>query len=324
MGTRWRVKLVDEQSGEQREITARTLINAAGPWVTQVLESIMHARTPARTRLVQGSHVVLPRLYSDEHCYIFQNTDGRVLFAIPYERNFTLIGTTDRDYAGDPAQVSASSEEVDYLCRMASEYFSRPVSPDTVVWSYSGVRPLYDDGASKAEAATRDYVLHLDAPENQPPALSIFGGKITTYRRLAEAALAKISSHLPPLAGRAAGWTATAPLPGGTFSVKHFDSELQTLKRRYPFLSDSTSQRLLRAYGTRAAEWLGAAGSLPDLGRSFGHDLTEAEVRYLARREWATSPADILWRRTKLGLRFMPNAVEDLGEFLNTFPANAG
>ena len=226
-GTRWRVTLRDERTGERWQITARALVNATGPWVTDVLESILHVHTPARVRLVQGTHIVVPRLYSGEHCYLFQNTDGRILFAIPYERDFTLIGTTDRDYVGDPAQVSASSEDVDYLCRMASEYFSRPISPAEVVWSYSGVRPLYDDGASKAQAATRDYVLHLDAPEGRAAALSIFGGKITTYRRLAEAALARLASYLPPGSGRVAGWTATAPLPGGAFSVKSFERELQ-------------------------------------------------------------------------------------------------
>ena len=315
-GRHWRITLRNERTGKTRLIRARALINAAGPWATDILEHVMRARPPARVRLVQGSHIVVPRLYDGEQCYIFQNADGRILFAIPYERDFTLIGTTDRDYAGDPAEVTASAEEIDYLCRMADEYFSRPVSPQDVIWSYSGVRPLYDDGASEAKAATRDYVLHFDAPDDQPVALSIFGGKITTYRRLAEHALERLAPHLPAVHGLQAGWTATAPLPGGAFAIDAFERELMKLRRHYPFLTQSTLQRLLRAYGTWATQWLGDANSMGDLGRSFGGDLTEAEVNYLVTREWASSAADILWRRSKLGLRLSSEGVKSLDDFL--------
>ena len=314
----WRVTLQNELTGETSKIKARTVVNAAGPWVADVLNRVMRINAPARIRLVQGSHIVVPKLYAGKHSYIFQNADGRILFAIPYEGDFTLIGTTDRDFNGDPARVAASTEEIDYLCCAASEYFSQPVTPNNVVWSYSGVRPLYDDGASKAQAATRDYVLHLDAPEHQPAALSIFGGKITTYRRLAEAALARLAPHLPAARGRPAGWTSHEPLPGGDFAVDDFDSKLEKLCARYPFIARPTLCRLLHAYGTAATQVLGQAAAANDLGRTFGADLTEAEVRYLVNQEWATSVQDILWRRSKLGLRLSPVDAASLVAFVET------
>jgi glycerol-3-phosphate dehydrogenase len=315
---RWRITLRDERTGENRQILARSLINASGPWVTDVLSSIMHAPAPAHVRLVQGSHIVVPRLYQGEHCYVFQGADGRILFAIPYEHDFTLIGTTDRDFEGNLARVSASAEEIDYLSRMVSEYFTQPVTLKDVVWSYSGVRPLYDDGASDAKSATRDYVLHLDAPGDQSPALSVFGGKITTYRRLAEHALERLAQHLPTPHGLQAGWTASAPLPGGSFAPDAFEQELAKFGRHYPFLAQPTLQRLMRSYGTWAIEWLGEAGSIGDLGRTFGNDLTEAEVKYLLKREWAGSAADILWRRSKLGLRVSSERANSLDDFIKS------
>ncbi len=270
---------------------------------------MVHAAAPARIRMVKGSHAVVPRLYPEDHCYIFQNADQRIFFVIPYERDFSLIGTTDLDYQGDPADVSASTEEVAYLCRGASEYFNTPVTPDQVVWTYSGVRPLYDDGASKAQAATRDYVLTLDAAEGHAPLLSIFGGKITTYRRLAEAALARLAPHLPGAPGLPAGWTGRTPLPGGDFPVDGFETALAALGQRYPFVAAATLRRLLRAYGTCVGELLGDAGSAEALGRVLGADLTEAELRYLVRREWAETAEDVVWRRSKLGLRMTPQEI---------------
>ncbi len=299
----WEVTARDERTGAERTIKAKALVNAAGPWVGQVLSGVLRANTPARVRMVQGSHIVVRRLYPEDHCYIFQNADGRIFFVIPYERDFTLIGTTDQDFKGDPATVRASDGEIAYLCRAASEYFARPIAPADVVWTYSGVRPLYDDGASAAQAATRDYVLTLDAPEGQPPLLSIFGGKITTYRRLAEAALAKLSPHLPPPTGLAAGWTGRAPLPGGDFPTDGFEALVRATLADYPFLPEAMARRLVRAYGTRVTLLLGAARSLADLGEVFGADLTEAELRYLVAHEWVTSAADAVWRRTRLGLR---------------------
>jgi len=303
----WTLAVQDERTGERREVRARALVNAAGPWVADVLRTVLRTnQPPASVRLVQGSHIVVPRLYPEDHCYVFQNADGRIFFVIPYERDFTLIGTTDRDYQGDPAQVRASEEEIAYLCRAASEYLRQPVTPDQVVWSYSGVRPLYDDGASEAQAATRDYVLHLDASDGRPPLLSIFGGKITTYRRLAEAALARLAPCLPVPSGLPAGWTGREPLPGGGFPRDGFEEELRKLRVLRPFLPEATLRRLLRAYGTCVDELLGDAACAADLGRVLGADLTEAEIGYLVRREWAASAQDILWRRSKLGLRLSP------------------
>jgi glycerol-3-phosphate dehydrogenase len=298
----WSLMLRDERTGERREIRARALVNAAGPWVGAVLQSVLRANSPARVRMVQGSHIVVPRLYPEEHCYIFQNADGRIFFVIPYERDFTLIGTTDRDFQGDPADVRASPEEIAYLCEAASAYFIQPIRPEQVVWTYSGVRPLYDDGASAAQAATRDYVLELDAPPGEPPLLSVFGGKITTYRRLAEAALAKLEPSLPHAVGRAAGWTGREALPGGGFGPLDFPKQLEAARARYPDRAEATLYRLLRAYGTELDLVLAGEGA----DKVVGADLTEAEVRYLAAREWAQTADDIAWRRSKLGLRLSP------------------
>jgi glycerol-3-phosphate dehydrogenase len=254
-------------------------------------------------RLVKGSHIVVPKLYAHDRCYIFQNADGRIFFAIPYERDFTLIGTTDEDYKADPGAVHISESEIAYLCAGASGYFETPVTPEMVVWTYSGVRPLYDDGATAAQEATRDYVLTLDAPAENAALLSVFGGKITTSRRLAEAALEKLTPHLPPASGRAPGWTGAASLPGGDFPVAGFDALLAETRRRWPFLPEATARRLVRAYGTKVADIIGDAASWDGLGPVMGADLTLAEVRYLARAEWARAGADIVWRRSKLGLR---------------------
>ncbi len=299
----WHVGLRDAVTGERRSITARSLVNAAGPWVAEVAGSVISANAPAAVRLVQGSHIVVPRLYDHESCYIFQNADGRIFFVIPYERDFTLIGTTDQDYAGDPAEVHASAAEIDYLCRSTSEYLRLPVTPEMVVWTYSGVRPLYDDGSSAPQQATRDYVLKLDAPDSSAPLLSVFGGKITTYRRLAEAALSQLAPYLPAASGEAAGWTGRAALPGGDFPIDGFEALCAETAARFPFLPQPMLRRLLRAYGTRTKEIIGTATSLAELGRNYGADLTDSEMQYLARAEWARTAEDVVWRRSKLGLR---------------------
>ena len=300
----WTVVLRDEHTEQTTTIRARGLINAAGPWVGDVAQAVMRSNNRAPVRLVQGSHIVVPKLYDHPECYIFQNEDKRIFFVIPYEQDFTLIGTTDQDYKGDPALVHATAEEIAYLCRSASDYLRVPVTTDMVVWTYSGVRPLYDEsGESAAQAATRDYVLKLDAEGGMPPLLSVFGGKITTYRRLAEAALAQLAPHLPAAAGEAAGWTGKTPLPGGDFPMQGFDATLRAATARYPFLSEKHLRRLLRAYGTRIHGMLAGVGNSADLGVVFGADLTEAELRYLVSSEWARSANDVLWRRSKLGLR---------------------
>ncbi len=275
------------------------MINAAGPWAGKVLEQTIGASEQASIRLVQGSHIVVRRLFDHDRCYIFQNADKRVVFAIPYESDFTLIGTTDRDYIGDPGEAKATKDEINYLCEAANRYFERPTFPTDVVWTYSGVRPLYDDGAGSAQAATRDYVLKLDR-SNGAPLLSIFGGKITTYRRLAEHALEKLTPLLPQAGGP---WTGTVPLPGGDFAIDDYENQVEALRFAYSFLSEAHARRIVRLYGSRAPAILADAKTMEDLGQDFGATLTEAEVRYLMREEWAQTVEDIIWRRTKLGLR---------------------
>ncbi|WP_243369257.1 glycerol-3-phosphate dehydrogenase [Microvirga solisilvae] len=313
-GDHWVVTSEDLRTGLQERIRAKVLVNAAGPWVEKVLNGVARSNSNASVRLVQGSHIVVNKLFAHDRAYIFQNADNRIIFAIPYQNDFTLIGTTDRDYKGDPVEVKASEEEIAYLCAAASEYFKEPIHREDVVWTYSGVRPLYNDGASKAQEATRDYVLMLDAPEGQPPMLSIFGGKITTYRRLAEAALDKLKGHLP--AARKPAWTGGASLPGGDFPQTGYEALVAALSEAYPFLDKPLVARLVRAYGTRTRDLLGNARSMNDLGQNFGADLTEREVLYLISQEWALSAADVLWRRSKLGLRLSPAQVEALDMFM--------
>jgi glycerol-3-phosphate dehydrogenase len=311
----WALTVRDRRTGLQDTVRARVLVNAGGPWVADVLSARLGLRTQAKVRMVQGSHIVVRRQFEHDRCYIFQNADNRIIFAIPYERDFTLIGTTDRDYVGDPADVKATPEEIDYLCRAASEYFARPVAREDVVWNYSGVRPLYDDGASAAQAATRDYVLTLDEQDGAP-LLSIFGGKITTYRRLAEHALSKLEAHLPAAARDKRGWSGTATLPGGDFPVEGFDVLVQEIVRAHPWIAGDHARRLARAYGTRAREILAGATSLASLGRHFGATLTEAEVKYLMGEEWALEAEDVLWRRSKLGLRLSGEEIAALTAFM--------
>jgi glycerol-3-phosphate dehydrogenase len=313
-GDDWIVTAEDLRTGRQQRIRAKVLVNAAGPWVEKVLNGVARSNSKASVRLVQGSHIVVKKLFAHDRAYIFQNADNRIIFAIPYQNDFTLIGTTDRDYQGDPAQVKASEEEIAYLCAAASEYFKQPIHRDDVVWTYSGVRPLYNDGASRAQEATRDYVLMLDAPDAQAPMLSIFGGKITTYRRLAEAALDKLKNHLP--AARQLAWTGGAPLPGGDFPQTGYEALVVELGIAYPFLDKPLLARLVRAYGTRTRDLLGNARSLNDLGQNFGAGLTEREVLYLMNQEWALTSDDVLWRRSKLGLRFSPAQAEALDMFM--------
>ncbi len=306
----WRLKLTGDGAGEAQ---ARVLVNAAGPWVSEVLADVVRGEAPARVRLVKGSHIVTRRLFDHDRSYIFQNADGRICFAIPYEDDFTLIGTTDRDLQGDPGTVAIDGEEVAYLCAAVSEYFRKPVTPADVVWSYSGVRPLYDDGASRAQEATRDYVLTLDGAEGAAPLLSVFGGKITTHRRLAEAALDKLAPRLPPMRP---AWTAGASLPGGDFPYDGAPALAARLQAAHPFLSQGQTARLVRSYGTDALAMLEGAGATSDLGHDFGAGLTEREVRWMADCEWARTADDVLWRRSKLGLRIGAAGRAELDAFL--------
>jgi glycerol-3-phosphate dehydrogenase len=308
----WHLTIEDVIHGTTSERCARILVNAAGPWVGEVLGCV-HAQSPARVRLVKGSHIVVKKLFDHDRCYIFQNADGRIVFAIPYEHDFTLIGTTDLDYDGDPADVAASALEIDYLCAVSNEYFTRTIGASDVVWSYSGVRPLYDDGVSKAQDATRDYVLELDT--TGAPLLSVFGGKITTYRCLAESALDRLAPHLAGDIG-ARKWTRNAPLPGGAFPMQGFAALVTQFEARWPVLPATLLTRLARAYGTRVTDVLGDAKDLDDLGLHFGADLYEREVAYLIREEWARNAQDILWRRSKLGLRITEAEAAALDTYL--------
>jgi glycerol-3-phosphate dehydrogenase len=287
------------------------VVNAAGPWVDHVLNCIAGEPPRRHVRLVQGSHIVVRKLYDHDRCYIFQNRDGRVIFAIPSENDFTLIGTTDHDYQGDPAAVRAGEEDVDYLCAAASGYFRSPVTSEQIVWRYSGVRALYDDGATKAQETTREYVLLLEGDAGSGALLNAFGGKITTYRHMAEAALVKIESVL---GRRGPAWTRGAALPGGDFPVDGFEALLISLRALAPRISAATVRRLARAYGTEARAVL--AGG--DLGPIFGADLGQREVDFLVEKEWARTAEDILWRRSKLGLRLSAEEIAGLARYLES------
>ena len=308
---RWAIEIENTATGARETIRARMLVNAAGPWVDRVLSEAVGNNDVRNVRLVQGSHIVVKKKFDDPRAYFFQNPDGRIMFAIPYQDEFTLIGTTDRDFTGNPADVRISDAEIDYLCEAASEYFSDPVGREDIVWTYSAVRPLFDDGASKAQEATRDYVLRVE--NGDAPLLNVFGGKLTTYRRLAESALEKIGETIGEKGRK---WTAGSQLPGGDFPTGGYNDEVAKLKTRYPFLAASHARRLVRLYGTRAAQLLGNAASEADLGKHFGADLYAAEVDWLIGQEWALRAEDVLWRRTKLGLKFSRAQTAELEEYM--------
>ncbi|VVS99030.1 glycerol-3-phosphate dehydrogenase [Erythrobacter sp. EC-HK427] len=284
-----------ESAGGEEKVQARKVVNAAGPWVDVVLGTSGRATPADNVRLVKGSHLVFPRLYEGEHAFIFQNSDNRIIFAIPYERDYTLVGTTDVGFEGDPAGITISDEEARYICDAINEYLAVDVTPDQAAWSYSGVRPLYDDKSADNSTVTRDYVFALDE-DGGAPILSIFGGKITTYRKLAEHALEKMG-----LSG-GDSWTASRPLPGGDIDPAHFDTFVGDMCAAFPWFPEAGVLRLARAYGTRMDRILGKAQGLNDLGQHMGGDLYAAELDYLVAEEFVRSPDDVLWRRSKLGL----------------------
>jgi glycerol-3-phosphate dehydrogenase len=308
-GALWRATLQDKATGAQTTLEARMLVNAAGPYVSDVLGGRLGVNSQRRTRLVKGSHIVVKRLYRGDHAYILQNPDRRIVFTIPYERRYTLIGTTDEPFEGDPAGIAIAPHETQYLCDSVNRWFARPVDPDDIVWSYAGVRALFDDGSKDASEVTRDYVLDLDAPQGGAKLLSVFGGKITTYRRLAEQAMTKLG-----IAG--AAWTATKPLPGGDIPDGNFTAFAQDLAAAHPFLPATLARRLARAYGSRATRILGRAVTMAALGEDFGGGLTAAEVDYLVREEFARTADDILWRRSKLGLHVPADTATKLSAYL--------
>jgi glycerol-3-phosphate dehydrogenase len=302
----WNITTKNLTAGQTITRTAKLIINAAGPWVDDVIRQPLHTQNAHNVRLVQGSHIVVPKIFGHDKCYIFQNKDDRIIFAIPYEQDYTLIGTTDQDYNGDPGEAQITPREITYLCNAASEYFAKPVLEANVVWTYSGVRPLFDDGASKAQEATRDYMLRRDGIGAEAPVINIFGGKITTYRKLSESVLEMIEVSLGK---RQPAWTVNASLPGGDFPIDGFPKLFDEIQRKYPFLTKAQSERLARAYGTIVFDIFGNA---EEFGHDFGHGLSEKEVTYLMDNEWAKTPQDVIWRRTKLGIRFNTEQVRSL------------
>ncbi|WP_425597365.1 glycerol-3-phosphate dehydrogenase [Sulfitobacter geojensis] len=308
----WQITLEDKDTGAQRVVMARMLVNAGGPWVENVIRNAVRINSSEGVRLVRGSHIVTRKLYDHDKCYFFQGTDGRIIFTIPYENDFTLIGTTDAEHTDVATKPVCTPEEQDYLIEFASKYLKTPVSKDDIVWTYSGVRPLYDDGATSATAATRDYVLTLDQSAGAP-ILNVFGGKITTYRRLAESALEKIT---PFFSKDDKPWTAGVPLPGGDFPVDGVAALIAQLQAQYPFLDTAWATRLIKAYGKDAFEVLGEAKTAQDLGQSFGSNLTEFEVLWLVEKEFARRAEDIVWRRSKLGLRMTAQEIKLLDDWM--------
>ncbi len=316
-GDSWRLVLIAR--GQRDVVTVRVLINATGAWNEIFAETALRQEPQHRLRLDKGSHIVVRRLYDHDRAYILQAADRRVVFAIPFETDFTLIGTTDRSFAGDPSTATPSGEEIDYLCRIANEYFRSEIGAADVVWAFAGVRSLYDDGARKAQDVGRDYELVLDKRYGEAPLLTVYGGKITTYRRLAEQVLARLRPFFP----HSRPWTAQAHLPGGDFVYDGIETLVERTLRAWPFLADAHARRLIRAYGSRAERVLENAGRLEDLGVRFGADLTAAEVRYLMRKEWAQTADDVLWRRSKLGLRFSAAQTAALERFMAEAKATA-
>jgi glycerol-3-phosphate dehydrogenase len=316
----WSVVL--EKHGRRTFVSARVLINAAGPWAGVFNETVVQQSMPQPLRLVQGSHIVVRRLFAHEDGYIFQAADGRVVFALPFEQDFTLIGTTDRNFTGDPASVAPTSDEISYLCGIVNDHFRTAITAPDVIWSFAGVRALYGDASARPLAAKpqatrpqdtpRDYVLALDEATGMAPLLTVYGGKITTFRVLAEAALKKLGAWL----GGAAPWTSNSHLPGGDFAVGSVEEFVKKTCVTWPFLDDSHARRLVRSYGTRVARILGSAKCMDDLGPRFGANLTGAEVRYLMAHEWAQTAEDVLWRRSKLGLLLSRGEQDRLGSFM--------
>ncbi|ANA13762.1 glycerol-3-phosphate dehydrogenase [Acetobacter oryzifermentans] len=295
----WEATLEDRATGKTTTVRAKALVNAAGPWVARLLADTLKIPNSKSVRLVKGSHIIVPRVYEGPQAYIFQNPDKRIVFAIPYEQKFTLIGTTDIPWKQEPGKVNIAPDEVTYLCESVNRYLNVQVKESDVVWSYAGLRPLYDDASANASAVTRDYVLDLDTQDGAP-LLSIFGGKITTYRKLAEHALEKLAPVLPTVGGES--WTAQEVLPGGDLGDGGFDQALARLRRTAPWLPEGLAWRLMRNYGSRTYEIIGEANSMQDMGEVLGGDLTSREVDYLISREWARTAEDVLWRRSKLGL----------------------
>jgi len=307
----WRC-ILREESGETRTVLARSVVNAAGPWVDSLLKNVIGRAASKSVRLVKGSHIIVRRLFEHDHAYIFQNPDKRIIFAIPYEQDFTLIGTTDIEYHGDPAKVCIDDEEVRYLCAMSNRYFAKEIGPADVVATFSGVRPLLDDDSANAASVTRDYTLELDTVDGAP-LLSVFGGKITTFRKLAEQAVDQLAKSLGV---DMPGWTVDVPLPGGDLGAASFDAFVAAQRQRYPWLPLALLARYARSYGSRMAVLIGETTDIAGLGEAVLPGLYEAELRYLMAVEWARCADDVLWRRSKLKLHLPDNAATVLDAWM--------
>ncbi len=309
----WHARLTDAESGQSMEVRARGLINAAGPWVNQVIDNVGDANKKMRILLVKGSHIAVPRIYDGDYALILQNDDGRVVFIIPYEDEYSVIGTTDVPIGDDPENVSINDDEIEYLCRAVNRYLAEPISADQIEWTYAGVRPLYDDGESNPSKVTRDYELEVQTPAPRCVLLNIYGGKLTTYRCLAEHVMEKISDFFPQMKP---AWTHDAPLPGGDLPTETFDEFLSELKRSHGFVPPRHLLHLARRHGTNCAFILKDATCLDDLGAYFGDGLYAREVDYLCDQEWARTVEDILWRRTKCGLDVEPEDRDRLQNYI--------
>ncbi len=310
---KWRLILRDKLSGKEYCVTAAYIANMTGPWINHILADILDCKKHSPVRLVRGSHILVPKLYFHDRAYIFQNGDGRIIFSIPYQEEFTLLGTTDCDYQGDPADVHITDTEIDYLCTAASAYFIQPILRESIVWTYSGVRPLYDDGTSKAQEITRDYVLKEMGTESVPRILNLYGGKITTYRKLAEDAMKFVEKALGT---KGAPWTKKSTLPGGDFPYNRFNIIESKIALLLPDLNAFTHRRLARSYGSEALMIF--QNGTADKGKDFGHGLTEIEVKWLIEKEWAKTCEDVLWRRSKLGLLFNEKEVDTLSAYMQS------
>jgi len=311
-GANWVVTLEDSLDGRRRSVHARVLVNATGPWVSSLFGDALGLPAPRQIRMVKGSHIVVPRLNRHTEAYILQNADERIVFVIPYEDDFSLIGTTDVDYQGDPAHARISDEETHYLLDVTNKYFRKQLAPEDVIWSYSGVRPLMDDEGGEAQSASRDYAYELDAPDGQPPLISVFGGKITTFRKLAEAVTDAVCRYFP---GAGKSWTRNALLPGADFSSRQqLADELQL---NYPWLAPSIARRFVRSYGTDSHHILKHCNGPADLGHAYTDTLHQREVDYLIAHEWALTADDILWRRSKQGLYITPEQAQLLDAYIH-------
>jgi glycerol-3-phosphate dehydrogenase len=309
----WLIKLKNNFTQDVSTIKCKVLVNAAGPWVADLFKTVIDVKAPQNVRLIKGSHIVVPKIHDGDKAYILQNEDHRIVFIIPYEGDFTLIGTTDIEVNQDPSTVKISDDEIAYLIGITNKNFKNKINRSDIVHTYSGVRPLLDDESSSAQAITRDYTLEISNENDAPPLLSIFGGKITTYRKLAEAAVDKIS---PFFEKAGPSWTKSTTLPGGDFSSH--ENLSKELAKQYPWLDTAIKNRYVRSYGTLAHQILSSCHSIKDMGKDFGAGLYECEVQYLINSEWAHSSEDLLWRRSKLGLRLTSAEQSKLSDFINS------